>query len=149
MKNNNYADRLLESTPTSIDEYYKIFEECIEVENETEWLSAFLAFSDLYFWYVAKLRRLEWIYEKIEQSPAWEKFEKFLENLFNDTRQLILTTSVAIHRLVNVEKDTPKNNESFNFLVADIEIIYRQARNAVVREMNRLLDIYSWLFLPK
>lgn len=144
-----YAWKLLESTPSSSDNFYKAFEECVEYENATEGFWNFLWFCDNFFQDIAGMRRLSDTYLRIESSDRWDRFEDFLEKLFNDTRDLILTTCIAIEKLLRVEKDTPENNDAFNFLQGDIEIIYRQARNRVCMEMNRLLDIESKNFLPK
>lgn len=146
---NMYAWKLLISTPSSTDNLYKAFEECVEHENAIEGFWNFLWFCDNFFQDIASMRWLWDAYLRIESSERWDKFEDFLEKLFNDTRDLILTTCIAIEKLLRIEKDTPENNEAYNFLKEDIEIIYRQARNRVCMEMNRLLDIESNYFLPK
>lgn len=140
---------LPETNSISTDEFYKVFEECVECENTTEGFWIFLWFCDGFFQDIAHTRRMTDAYLRIESSDRSDKFTYFLEKLFNDTREVIHETCIAIAKLLRSERDTPENNDAFNFLLADIEIIYRQARNAVCKEMNHLLDIESKKYLPK
>lgn len=145
----NFTLRLDESTPSSSDELYKVLEDSVELENETEWLSYLLAYTEDYFEWLSELRGEKNTYDNINETEITDDFEDFIERLYNDTRDIIIATSFIIRKLVYEERDTPENNTAFNFLHWDIEVIYRQARNAIVAEMNRLLDIHSKSYLPK
>jgi len=146
---NNFTLRLHESTPSSTDELYKVLEDSVELENPNEGICYLLAYTEDYFESLSELRRSKDTYEKINEMEVAENFEDFVERLYNDTRDIVVATSIYIRKLVYEEKDTPENDRVFNFLQWDVEVIYRQARNALVKEMNRLLDVHSKSYLPK
>ena len=74
----NYAGRLLESSPSSTDVFYKVFEECVECENPTEGFWNFLWFCDGFFQDIAQMRRMSDECLRIESSQRWDDFEDFL-----------------------------------------------------------------------
>jgi len=147
--NNKYALRLDETTPVSEDELYKVLEDSVELENPNEGICYLQAFIEEYFQGLSELRGNRDTFDRINDTDITDDFEDFVERAYNDTRDVIVATSFIIRKLVYEEKLTPENNEAFNFLQWDVEVIYRQARNAIVAEMNRLLDVHSKSYLPK
>lgn len=147
--NTNFTLRLDETSSSSEDELFKVVEDSVELGNANEWLSYLLAYTEDYFEHLSELRRNKDTYEGINGTQVIDEFEDFVERLYNDTRDIIVATSIIVRKLVYVEKNTPENNAVFNFLQWDVDIIYRQARNALVKEMNRILDAHSKSYLPK
>lgn len=151
-----YTGKLSLSSQISEDDLYQVLKKCIEEEDSIHWFWKFREYCDLYFQDIAIKKWRVNKYMEMKVSEKQFQFDDFLQHLFDDTMDAIITTVHAIRLALLQEENTTDQSTSVNISQENLKFLYfdrvnilLQARNAICKQINLILDTPDRRFISK